>query len=76
MADVSMVLPSIHPYVGLGNPDLVPHSRDMADTTVSPAGRTCLERGAKALAGTGLEILTDEELLMTIKEAFLKSISL
>lgn len=74
MGDVSMILPSIHPFVGLGNADLVPHSREMADTTVTEDGRLCMERGAKALAGTAFEILKYEGLLKVIKKEFADSI--
>lgn len=70
MADVSLVIPSIHPYVGLKNPALIPHSREMADATITEKGDICLNRAAKALAGTGLEVLTDSELLEAIRKEF------
>lgn len=72
MADISVIMPAIHPYVGLGNPDLFLHTREVARTTITEAGDKALERGAKALACTGMRIMAEPELLKKIKEEFKK----
>lgn len=70
MADVSVLMPAIHPYVGLGDNTLFLHSTKVADCTITKAGDTALERGAKALACTGMEIMADPTLLATIRKEF------
>ncbi|MCI6012896.1 MAG: M20 family metallopeptidase [Firmicutes bacterium] len=70
MGDVSHVVPAIHPWIGMGCPQLNLHSREFAEATITPAGDRVLELGAKALALTGLEVLTEPELLENIKKEF------
>ena len=70
MGDVSHVVPAIHPWIGFGRPELNLHSKEFADATVTPAGSKLIENGAKAMALTGLEILTNPELLKAIKAEF------
>ncbi len=70
MGDVSHVVPAIHPWIGLGCPTANLHSKEFRDATMTPAGDLAIERGAKALALTGLEVLTDSELLGKIKAEF------
>jgi amidohydrolase len=70
MGNVSLVVPSIHPYIGLDCPDVASHSREMADMTVSDIGHERLIQGSAALAYTGYDIITDENLLSKIKEEF------
>ncbi|MGN1413463.1 MAG: M20 family metallopeptidase [Anaerovoracaceae bacterium] len=70
MGDVSHVVPAIHPWIGMDCPQLSLHSREFAEATITPAGDRVLELGAKALALTGLEVLTEPELLENIKKEF------
>ena len=70
MGDVSHVVPAIHPWIGLNCPQCSLHSREFAELTVTEAGDRALELGAKALALTGLEVLTDPDLLKNIKMEF------
>jgi amidohydrolase len=70
MGNVSLVVPSIHPYIGLDCPNIASHSREMADMTVSDIGHERLIQGAAALAFTGYDIISDENLLNKIKEEF------
>lgn len=74
MADVSYVLPSIHPWVGLNCPDKLLHSQEFADMTISEEGDRFIERSSKAMACTAYEILTDEKLLNVIRQEFEESI--
>ncbi|MCQ2412327.1 MAG: M20 family metallopeptidase [Sphaerochaetaceae bacterium] len=70
MADVSVLMPAIHPYVGLGDETLIMHSTAVADCTITQAGDLALERGAKALACTGMEVMADPTLLTAIQSEF------
>jgi len=70
MGDVSHVVPAIHPWIGLDCPGLNLHSREFGDVTITPAGDLAIERGAKALALTGLAVLTEPALLKKIKAEF------
>lgn len=70
MGNVSQVVPAIHPYIGLDQPDLVAHTQAFADRTITEAGHRTLTRGALALAKTGYDVLTNKMLLNQIKEEF------
>lgn len=74
MGNVSHVVPAIHPYIGLNKPGLVAHTKEFADQTITEDGHQTLRDGAFALAKTGLDILTDENLLTAIKEEFKQTI--
>ena len=73
MGNVSLVVPSIHPYIGLDCPDIAAHSREMADMTVTDIGHERIIQGAAALALTGYDIITDKNIFSKIKEEFEKS---
>ena len=70
MGDVSHVVPAIHPWIGLGSPDLMLHSREFAERTLTAAGDAAIRNGAEALAMTGAEVLSSQELLAKIKAEF------
>lgn len=70
MGDVSHVVPSIHPWIGLNCPAFNLHSKGFADTTITAAGDRAIEIGGKALALTAIEVLTNPEFLEAIKEEF------
>lgn len=70
MGDVSQVVPSIHPYIGLNKPDLIGHTTEFADQTITEDGHNALMSGVLAMAATGYDVITNEELLKTIKEEF------
>jgi amidohydrolase len=70
MGNVSRVVPSIHPYIGLDCPNIAGHTREMADMTISERGHRALVDGAVALALTGYDVLTNKELLEEIKMEF------
>src|SRR5699024_11373148 len=71
MGDVSHVVPAIHPYIGMENPDLVAHTQEFADTTITPVGHATLFKGALALAGSGYDVITNKELLEAIQREYL-----
>lgn len=70
MGDVSHVVPAIHPVIGLGAPGVNAHSKEFADLTVTDIAKERLLQGAKALALTGYDLLTDSNLLSEVKKEF------
>lgn len=73
MGNVSQVVPAIHPYIGLNAPGLVAHTSEFAEKTITEDGLKTLTEGALALAQTGYDVLTDEQLLRDIQSAFANS---
>ena len=72
MGNVSKVIPSIHPFIGLNEPGLEFHTKEYADKTVTKDGHKAIFDGALTLAATGYDILTDRALLSRIKAEFTK----
>jgi len=70
MGDVSQVVPAIHPWLGFGNKDLVPHTREFAAETISESGNQVLYRGACALAMTAYDIITSNDVQERMKNEF------
>jgi amidohydrolase len=68
--NISHVVPTIHPYVKIGPETLVGHTSEFCAAAASKEGDEALIIGAKALALTGLVLLTDEKKLAKIKEDF------
>ncbi|WP_175990294.1 M20 family metallopeptidase [Bacillus sp. Marseille-Q1617] len=68
--NVSRVVPTIHPYIKIGPESLVVHTNEFREAAKSPEGDRALLTGAKALALTGYELLTDSELLKEIWQEF------
>lgn len=63
MGNVSRLVPSIHPSLGLGGPDDVfPHNAAFAELTVLPAATDALVDAAVALAATAVAYAADPEL--------------
>jgi len=63
MGNVSRLVPSIHPSLGLGGPDDVfPHNAAFAELTVLPAAVDALVDAAAALAATAVAYTTDPQL--------------
>lgn len=75
MGNISYVVPAIHPYIGIGNETLVGHTVEMAAATFTPAAHQALLRGAKAMALTGYDLITNTSLLAEIKKEFTQSIN-
>jgi amidohydrolase len=70
--NISQVVPTIHPYIKIGPSDLVAHTVSFREAARSPKGDEALVRGAKALALTGLQLLTNPKLLTEVKDEFLQ----
>ncbi|MEC8999212.1 MAG: M20 family metallopeptidase [Actinomycetota bacterium] len=56
MGNVSQVVPSIHPMLGLDCGDAVNHQPEFADATVAPGGEVCLRDGALGMAWTVIDM--------------------
>jgi len=70
MGDVSQVVPAIHPYLQICDPQIATHSRPFADAAISERGQRAMITAATALALTGLDVLCDPELVRSMWEAF------
>ncbi|RSK29088.1 M20 family peptidase [Bacillus sp. HMF5848] len=70
MGNVSQKTPAIHPYIGFDVPGLTAHTKEFANTTISEKGQTTLVRGALALAMTGFDLITNTELMQSVKDEF------
>lgn len=63
IGNVSYRIPSIHPWLGIGNEDLVLHTKEFADFTITKKGFECLYKGACAMALTAYDVMKDPEIL-------------
>ncbi|MEY7999879.1 M20 family metallopeptidase [Clostridium sp. Mt-5] len=68
--NVSHVVPTIHPHIKIGDDKLVGHTPEFREAAISKQGDEALLIGIKALALTGLTLLTDKNKLTAIKEEF------
>ena len=73
MGNVSRAVPSIHPFVAICDASVASHTRGFADASVSEAGERALMIAARALALTGLDLLTHPELLVEARNEFARS---
>ncbi|MFD2444836.1 M20 family metallopeptidase [Bacillus sp. CGMCC 1.16607] len=71
MGNVSQVVPSIHPYIKICNEAYACHTHEFREAAMSEQAREAMILGAKAMALTGYEVLTNKELLEQIKEEFI-----
>lgn len=70
MGNVSNVVPAIHPYIGIGGAEILGHTKEMADLTITNAAHDAMTIGALALALTGYDVIVDKNLLENIKKEF------
>ncbi|KPB06437.1 M20 family metallopeptidase [Bacillus sp. CHD6a] len=73
MGNVSLVVPSIHPYIKICNELYSCHTTEFRDAALSDQGKEAMILGAKAMASTAHELLTKQELLTKVKEEFEKA---
>jgi amidohydrolase len=69
MGDVSQQLPAIHPYLIIGK-DIVGHSLEFRDAALTEQGFKAMLTAAKAMALTGLDVLTNPTFLKEIRAGF------
>lgn len=68
--NISQVVPTIHPYIKIGPSNLVGHTKEFCAAAKSTEADNALILAAKALALTGLKLLTDGNKLIEIKADF------
>lgn len=56
MGNVSQIIPSIHPMVGIDSGDAVNHQPEFAAATITPSGEQALRDGALAMAYTIIDM--------------------
>ncbi|MER5502067.1 M20 family metallopeptidase [Streptomyces sp. NPDC002561] len=61
MGNVTHALPAIHPGLGVLGAGGMPHTRQFAEETASPAADDAVLDGALAMAWTGLDLASDTE---------------
>jgi len=70
--NISQVVPTIHPTIKIGPSDLVGHTVAFREAAKSEQGDQALILGAKAIALTILEVLTNDQVYQEIKQEFLE----
>jgi len=73
IGNVSYSIPCIHPWIGIGDANLVLHTKDFADRTVAKDVKAIVVRAAAAMAATGFDVITSGELQKKIKDEFQSS---
>ena len=69
MGDISQVIPSVHPYLAIGK-GVVGHSVGFREAALSEQGFQAMLTAAKAMALTGLDVMTKPEFLEQIRADF------
>ena len=70
MGNVSHRIPSIHPMLAVAPAGVIIHNPEFARWAVSDRGDTAVLDGAKALALTALELMSDAPLMNTVRADF------
>jgi metal-dependent amidase/aminoacylase/carboxypeptidase family protein len=70
MGNVSQLVPSIEAVVGITSSGVSFHTSEFASAAVSDAGINGLIDGAKALAMTVVDLVSDSEIVLKIKKEF------
>lgn len=73
MGNVSYLLPTIHPWLGLGDCSLVTHTKEFADYTQTENSKESIYKGACAMAMTGYDVILSKELQEKIRDEFEKN---
>lgn len=69
--NVSHKCPTIHPYFDIvGNPEVVAHTREFAESTLTDYAYKNMALVIRALSQTGMRVMFDENLLKGIKDEF------
>jgi len=73
MGNISHRVPSIHPMIACAPPSVVIHNPEFAKWAASDKGDKAVVDGAKALAMTALDVLTDKQMMQDAKAGFDKT---
>jgi amidohydrolase len=71
MGNVSQIVPSIHPLLAIGPPEVSVHSPEFAEAACSETGHRAACDGARAMALTLVDLLASPELRAEVRETFL-----
>lgn len=75
LGDVSWVVPTIVPLIGIGCPGTDLHTPEFREATMTEAGDNAMKWSAEAMALTGLRVMKDPELLRAIRKEFVHSLA-
>ena len=70
IGNVSQVVPTIHPFVSVGSKNVVLHSREFAEATVSKSGLEAMITASKAIAMTCVELFHSHKIIEDAKKEF------
>lgn len=73
MGNVSQVVPSIHPFIKIGDSGLTPHTREFLEAAGTDHAQRAMLDAAKILAMTAIDLWTDADLLRRVWEEFEQS---
>lgn len=74
LGNISMVMPTIHPYLAIAEPHVNGHTREFAAASASKQGDIMILKGATALAKVGYDLLTDPVLREAAMKEFKKKV--
>jgi metal-dependent amidase/aminoacylase/carboxypeptidase family protein len=70
IGNVSLKIPTSHPYLKIVEPHILTHTKEFAEAAISERGNEVVIKAAKALAMTGYDILNDDKLRQSINNEF------
>jgi len=70
MGNVSHICPAIHPYFAISDTEIVAHTQEFAEATLTPFAYENMCKTIGALALTAVDVILDNELLEAIKKEF------
>ena len=73
--NVSHRVPSVYAYLGICGPEAGWHSKEVAAATKTPRGHAAIIAGAKSMAMTAIDILTDDALREQAKQEHRQAMS-
>jgi amidohydrolase len=73
MGNVSQIVPAIHPNVAIAPQGMSEHTPEFAAAAASETGHQAVLDGAKALALTVVDLLSDPETMSRVREEFLQT---
>ncbi len=68
--NVSWFVPTIQPQMAMTGRDVPPHSHEFHAASVGPAAEACILDAARAMAMTGIDLLTEADLLPAVRAEF------
>ncbi len=74
IGNVSLVVPAIHSYIRITDREINSHSTDFTKASISDMAHSQMIKGAKGLALTGFDILSDESLRKDIYDEFYNTV--